>query len=107
LIGDLHQSDLSRVALRLGWELKEEGLCRDEVCVPLRDRSGVHALATALRRPFVTDQKHGLWAIGPESGRALASAQMPDLTLQEWRGGDFSLSSLRGTKVLIVAWAPW
>jgi hypothetical protein len=107
LIGDRQQTDLSSVALRLGWELKAEGLCKDEVCVPLRDRSGVNALAIALQRPFVVDQKHGLWAIGPESGRALTSAQMPELTLQQWRGGDFSLSSLRGQKVLIVAWAPW
>jgi hypothetical protein len=107
LIGEIGDTDISSAARRLGWELKAEGLCREDVCVLLRDRSGVRALADALRRPFVEERKHGLWAIGPESGRALTSAQLPDLTLPEWRGGDFSLGSLLGQKVLIVAWAPW
>jgi hypothetical protein len=107
VIGELRETDIFGAARRLGWELKAEGLCREDVCVPLRDRSGVPALAAALRRPFVEERKHGLWAIGPESGRALPSAQLADLTLPEWRGGEFSLSSLLGQKVLIVAWAPW
>jgi len=100
-------ADLGKVALRLGWELKTEGLCRGGVCVPLVDRSGAQALAAALQRPLVSDSAHTLWALGPELGRALATAQTPELTLPEWRGGDFSLSSLLGQKVLIVAWAPW
>ena len=100
-------TDLESVAKRLGWDLKPEGLCRDDVCVPLRDRSSVRALASALRRPLVEDRKHSLWAIGPETGRALASARAPELRLPAWGGGDFALRSLLGQKVVIVAWAPW
>ena len=50
----------------------------------------------------------GLWSLGPESGgRALASAQAPDLVLPSLSGEPFPLSRLRGTKVLIAAWASW
>jgi peroxiredoxin len=49
-----------------------------------------------------------LYALGPESGgRALASAEGPDFTLPDWRGGELTLSSLRGQKVLILSWASW
>ena len=50
-----------------------------------------------------------LWAIGPESfgGRALVSAQAPELVLDDLDGNSFALSSLRGQKVLVVSWAPY
>lgn len=99
--------DLARVARGLGWDLRPEGLCRSDVCVPLRDRSSVRALTAALRRPLIEDPKHNLLAIGPESGRALVSARAPELTLPAWGGGDFTLGSLLGQKVVIIAWAPW
>ncbi len=101
------QTDMATVARRIGWDLKPEGLCRDHVCVALRDRSSVHALAAALRRPLVEAPEHGLVALGPEAGHALRSARAPELTLPDWRGGELSLSALLGQKVLVVAWAPW
>lgn len=101
------QTDLAAVAHRIGWDLKPEGLCRDDVCVPLRDRSSIRALAAALRRPLAEAPEHGLMALGPEAGRALTSARAPQLTLPDWRGGEFSLSTLLGQKVLVLAWAPW
>ena len=58
--------------------------------------------------PLVHDAAAGLWALGPEAGgRALTSAQAPELILPDWRGNEFRLSSLRGRKVLLVAWASW
>ena len=52
---------------------------------------------------LVHDSEHGLWALGPESGgRALLSAEMPHMTLPDRHGMPFSLSSLRGRKVLLV-----
>jgi hypothetical protein len=57
---------------------------------------------------LVHDPEHGLWALGPESGgRALLSARMPDLTLPDRAGKQFSLRSLLRLKVLLVAWASW
>jgi hypothetical protein len=94
-------------AAATGWELKPEGACKDDRCVPLADaeRRDVHALAARLRMPVVRDEAHGLWAVGPEAGgRALTST---DLVLPDWRGEPFRLSSLRGQKVLLVAWASW
>ncbi len=95
-----------------GWLSKPEGLCRGESCVPFRsvDPAFVElaAAAHALGMPLVHDERQGLWALGPESGgRALRSAVAPSLELPDFRGGSFRLSSLLGTKVLLVAWASW
>ena len=40
-------------------------------------------------------------------GRALATAELPDITLPDRHGKPFSLKGLRGTKILLVAWASW
>ena len=64
-------------------------------------------LAERLGMALVRDEAAGLWALGPQAGRPLLSAQAPDFTLPDWRGGDFTLGSLRWQKVLMVAWAPW
>src|SRR5438270_232256 len=59
--------------------------------------------------PLVHDEERGLYAIGPStvSGRALATAEAPELELPDLNGNPFKLSSLRGQKVLLVAWASW
>jgi hypothetical protein len=110
----LEQLDVTPEELRArtGWELKPEGLCKADRCVPLPDGGGerldVRVLAERLGMALVHDPEHGLWALGPESGgRALLSAQMPELTLPDRDGNPFSLSSLLGTKVLVLAWASW
>ena len=95
-----------------GWHLRPEGLCRDGRCVPLGslDPTSIDlvSVAEALRMPLVDDERHGLWALGAESGgRALASATAPDLELPDASGEIFRLSSLRGQKVLLIAWASW
>jgi hypothetical protein len=97
---------------RTGWEIRAEGACKAGRCVPLADSGGerldVPMLADRLGMALVHDESHGLWALGPESGgRALLSAELPDVTLPDRRGNPFSLSSLRGGKALLVAWASW
>src|SRR5207245_2085101 len=93
-----------------GWGLKPEGLCREDRCVPFNSTDpewvDLAAIAQALCTPLVHDARHGLWALGAQaSGRALPSASAPDLELPDVRGAQFRLSSLRGRKVLLVAWA--
>ncbi len=96
-----------------GWSLKPEGACRGEVCIPLSkpasDPVDVKQLANDIGMPLVEAPEHRLWALGPASigSRALASAEAPELTLPDLDGREFRLSSLRGQKVLLFAWAPY
>lgn len=94
-----------------GWSMRPEGLCRGDRCVSLAAEYGrvdVRVFAERTSSALVHDAENGLWALGPESGgRALASATLPDLELPRLDGNPFRLSSLRGTKVLLVAWASW
>ena len=99
-----------------GWEIKPEGACRHEVCVPLppleRDSIGridVSVVADRLGMPIAHDEAHGLWALGPRSGdrKVLDSARMPELVLPTFDGGAFDVASLRGKKVVLIAWASW
>ncbi len=96
-----------------GWELKPEGACKGEVCIPLTEAPGetvdVGSLAEQMGLAIVEDSTHGLWAIGPESidAHALTTAEAPELCLPDVNGVEFRLSSLRGQKVLVYAWAPY
>ena len=95
-----------------GWAIRPEGACKDVRCVPLpegaRDPVDARAVAERLGMPLVHDEEHGVWSLGPEAGgRALMSAEAPDLILPDVDGNEFHLSSLREQKVLLVAWASW
>lgn len=100
-----------------GWHIRPEGACRGDVCVPLPDdtrigggeRLRVDVLADRLGAPLLHDEARGVYAMGPStvSGRALTSAEAPELELPDLDGNPFKLSSLRGQKVLLVAWASW
>lgn len=103
--------DPVELARATGWKAERDGLCKDGVCVPFAAAAGpldARAVADALGMPLVEDPAAGLAALGPVSGgRALASAIAPELELPDMDGRAFRLSSLRGQKVLLVAWAPW
>ncbi|GJM37537.1 MAG: hypothetical protein DHS20C19_09040 [Acidimicrobiales bacterium] len=97
-----------------GWESKPEGLCKGDQCVPAPEAVtadgllDVTVVADRLGMAIVEDPDHGLVALGPESGgRALTTTTVPDLPFTDADGNPFSLSSLHGRKVLLVAWASW
>jgi hypothetical protein len=96
--------------LATGWEIKPEGACKADVCVPLPG-GGFDLLTTAERLGMATvfEPGEGLWAIGPETlgGRALTSADASDFRLPDLDGEEFRITSLRGQKVVVVAWAPY
>jgi hypothetical protein len=110
---------LSRGALAeaIGWTLKPEGLCRDNVCVPLRGAAlesaeGVDlgGVARLLGRPLALDLAERAAYLGMsagERGRALAALEAPDFTLPDLAGRLHSLREHRGKKVLLVAYASW
>ncbi len=115
----LEELTIDRAAFEAGtgWQLKPKGACKGDVCIPVekyrQDQSdetvAVQSLAEQMGLPLVAEPAHSLWALGPESigGRALTTAEAPDLRLPDLTGREFRLSSLRGQKVLVYAWAPY
>lgn len=107
--------DAAELERRTGWALKPEGACKGTLCVPLpaeaivQGRIDARVLDARLGMPLVHDEEQGVWALGPESltGRTLVSAEAPELVLPDLEGRSFALSSLRGQKVALVAWASW
>jgi hypothetical protein len=106
------------VAGVLGWSLKDEGLCRGDVCVPVRDRSALvtdrgldlAALAEALGRPLALDSSEAAAALGTAArvrADQLTTLEAPDFSLPDLAGRMHSLSDYRGKKVLLIAYASW
>jgi hypothetical protein len=102
----------------LGWELKAEGLCRDDICVPVTDsralfRGGeldLAAVAAALGRPLIVDAESGIAAMALDAGQrqlALESLEAPDFALDDLDGGRHRLADWHGKKRLLVAFASW
>ncbi len=106
------------VARELRWELKPEGLCRGDVCVPVRDEPALateagldlEALALALDRPLALDLDEGAASLGAsagERGAPLARLEAPDFELPDLAGALHRLSAHRGKKVLLTVHASW
>jgi hypothetical protein len=96
-----------------GWRLKPEGMCQDDVCVPLPVRDGrvdVAAFWRLLGRPVVSDAAGDTWVLGAgaeQRNAALAGLMAPDFTLPDLAGVPHTLSTLRGNKVFLCTWASW
>lgn len=102
----------------LGWEVHEDLLCRDTMCVPVTPGSALvtddgvdlGTLAALLDRPFAVDLEERAAYLGVSAGDragALTSLQAPDFTLPDLDGRLHALVDHRGRKVLLVAWASW
>jgi hypothetical protein len=115
----LSSADLTTAS---GWELKPEGACMGDVCIPIpparaaefvRDNGrsfNLAALARHLGQPVVHDDKNGAWYFGEAASTrraTLASLQAPDFELPDLDGKMHRLSDYRGKKVLLAAWASW
>ncbi len=103
-----------------GWELKPEGACRGDVCVPLPagaeaeftdgERFSFTALARQLGMPSASHAASGTWAFGESSetrNDALQSLVAPDFSLPDLEGRVHRLMDYRGHKVFLIAWASW
>jgi hypothetical protein len=102
----------------LGWTLKPEGLCRDDVCIPVRDQSKLFvdglldlaAVTDALGRSSVVDADAGLVAVALDAEQrrgALQTLVAPPFTLPDLDGNPHELSEWQGQKRLLHAFASW
>ena len=102
----------------LGWELKPQGLCKGEVCVPVKDQPGLvtdkgidlAGFAAALRRPLAIDVDERMACLGvaaADRAAQMTSLTAPDFRLPDWQGRQHSLSEYLGKKILLVAYASW
>lgn len=110
MIVDTLDIDVAQFERGTGWQIKPEGACKGEVCVPLGGGPfDLRATADRLGMAIVEHEASRRYVIGPESlgDRALATADAPELVLDDIDGNEFRLSSLRGQKVVIVSWAPY
>jgi hypothetical protein len=96
-----------------GWTLKPEGMCRDDLCVPMPVRDGridVAAFWARLGQPVVHDTGGDTWVLGAgaaQRNEALAGLMAPDFTLPDLAGVPHTLSALRGKQVFLCTWASW
>ena len=117
----LDAAELKRTA---GWELKPEGICRGDLCVPIppgresdfasrRDGASMlnfTALSDLMGKPWAGDSKNRVWYFGAEAaerGNALRTLEAPDFQLPDLDGKLHRLSDYRGRKVFLLAWASW
>jgi hypothetical protein len=111
---------LSELKAVSGWELKPEGVCKDEVCVPVPDARrpalirneefSLTEFARLIAQPVAHDEKSRVWYFGPpawEWKSRLASRVAPDFTLPDLSGHLHTLSELKGKKVFLLFWATW
>ncbi len=94
-----------------GWELKPEGLCRGEVCVPTHalDPSSIDlaAAASALHRSFVVSVDGGVAAFAGDPMSIGMRASIDELELPDLDGNTVRMSDFAGRKRLLIAWASW
>jgi peroxiredoxin len=110
--------DAADLGTALGWDLKPSGLCRGDVCVPVRDMDALRvgdrldlvAVATAVGQPSVVDAAASLMAVAlPAELRrgALRDLEAPAFTLPDLDGVPRSLADWAGRKRLLVTFSSW
>ena len=111
-------TDTNGITTGLGWDLKPEGLCRGDVCVPVRPEAGVEAngqidfgaVASVLGMSTLVDEEHGLVAVSaPAADRraALKGRVAPDFALPDLDGRLRTLEEFKDRKRLLIAFASW
>ena len=108
------------LAAATGWSMKPEGLCRDDICLPVPreqaagfvdgDRVNAAAFWRRMQHPVVRAAAGDLWVLGTSAadrGSTLKSLEAPDFALPDLAGTRSSLSQQRGKKVLLATWASW
>lgn len=107
-----------------GFLLKPEGMCRDDICIPVRQdedsdlfvqRNGdkwlsLTQFARNLKQAYARDVATDTWSFGEiplTRDRFTHGAMAPDFELKDRQGKSVKLSDFRGKKVMLVTWASW
>ena len=108
----------------VGWEIKPEGVCAADVCVPLdarlegeliRRRDGetwinLARFARHAGQPFARSENGSVWSFGApahEWQRWRGGERAPDFALPDRTGRTRSLAEFAGKKVFLLTWASW
>jgi len=101
-----------------GWSLKPEGLCRDQVCVPVLNVTALSKdnqvdlseFARLVQQNIVIDAQRKVVALGEQAqvrGTEMATLDAPDFTLPDIHGQQVSFSDYNRRKRLLLAWSSW
>jgi peroxiredoxin len=116
LPGDTRAVDGAALAEATGWTLKPEGLCKEDVCVPLLGRAvdagdgrvDLAEWAAALGLPLAVDPDHRAAALAPAAHAvAVPGDEAPELELPAPDGTVHRFGDQAGRKRLLVTWASW
>jgi hypothetical protein len=113
----IRPEDLSRVN---GFELKPEGACFKDMCIPMNDDLLVEqdgrqwfdltAFADLLEQPYVADRESRVWSfaeIPAKRESMLVDAMAPEFEVTDRQGKVVRLADFKGKKALIVTWSSW
>ena len=109
--------DLSRIN---GFELKPEGACYEDLCIPLTKNllvteSGkqwfdLAAFAELLEQPYVVDHEAKVWSfaeIPAKRQNMMVNGMAPDFEVIDREGKVIRMADFKGKKALIVTWSSW
>ena len=101
-----------------GWQLKPQGLCIDEICVPDREADRLTAgtsidlveFARVTQQNIVFDRQRQVAALGERAdsrSESMSSLLAPDFKLPDIHGRQVSFSDFNRRKRLLLAWSSW
>ena len=112
----VRKTDLPRIN---EFELKPQGACRADVCIPVEKSMArgayfnLTAFARKVGQTVVADRDARVWSFGEiplVSGQFVDSRVAPDFEVplsEPGSGRPVRLSDFRGKKVLVLTWASW
>ena len=103
-----------------GYELKPEGACHGDSCIPMtgdllvesggRQWFNLTAFAEHLGQAYVADTESRVWSFAeiPERRQGMmVDAMAPDFEVTDRQGKVIRMADLKSKKALIVTWSSW
>jgi hypothetical protein len=101
-----------------GWQLKPEGLCFADTCVPVANASvltnnthvDIAEFARVTQQNIVIDRQRQVAALGERAdsrSESMSSLVAPDFRLPDIHGRQVSFSDFNRRKRLLLAWSSW